>query len=204
MPGNIAKELFNFVNSPKHSKLLTFEECELLCTIKKKTFKYNCTNDMALPSYSHLPLPFQCTDTVLVTALILTSGGKGQVIHHRLRVDFSHSLSVSLEVSDPFSSSSEKSEKALVLLTPFPWHREIRVVLFSIGSVCVELSRSLLEAEYSATLSTSPLTSHTYRILSIRKLFSTELISYVNSLRLIKRLVHQKLTSIFNHSKNRG
>ena len=109
MPGNIAKELFNFVNSPKHSKLLTFEECELLCTIKKKTFKYNCTNDMALPSYSHLPLPFQCTDTVLVTALILTSGGKGQVIHHRLRVDFSHSLSVSLEVSDPFSSSSEKS-----------------------------------------------------------------------------------------------
>ena len=64
---------------------------------------------MALPSYSHLPLPFQCTDTVLVTALILTSGGKGQVIHHRLRVDFSHSLSVSLEVSDPFSSASEKS-----------------------------------------------------------------------------------------------
>ena len=109
MPGNIAKELFNFVNSPKHSKLLTFEECELLCTIKKKAFKYNCTNDMALPSYSHLPLPFQCTDTVLVTALILTSGGKGQVIPHRLRVDFSHSLSVSLEVSFPFSSSSEKS-----------------------------------------------------------------------------------------------
>ena len=62
MPGNIAKELFNFVNSPKHSKLLTFEECELLCTIKKKTFKYNCTNDMALISYFHLPRPFQCTD----------------------------------------------------------------------------------------------------------------------------------------------
>ena len=35
---------------------------------------------MALPSYSHLPLPFQCTDTVLVNALILTSGGKGHVI----------------------------------------------------------------------------------------------------------------------------
>ena len=110
MPGNIAKELFNFVNSPKHSKLLTFEECELLCSIKKKTFKYNCTNDMALPSYSHLPLPFQCTDTVLVTALILTSGGKGHAIHHRSCVDFSHSLSVSLEVSDPFCSSSEKSQ----------------------------------------------------------------------------------------------
>lgn len=59
---------------------------------------------MALPSYSYLPRPFQCTDTVLVTALILTSGGKGQVIHHRLCVDFSHSFSVSLEVSDPFCS----------------------------------------------------------------------------------------------------
>ena len=64
---------------------------------------------MALASYSHLPLPFQCTDTVLVTALILTSGGKGQVIQHLSCVDFSHSLLL-LEVSDPFCSSSEKSQ----------------------------------------------------------------------------------------------
>ena len=49
---------------------------------------------MALASYSHLPLPFQCTDTLLVTALILTWGGKGHVIHHRSCVDFSHSLSM--------------------------------------------------------------------------------------------------------------
>ena len=62
---------------------------------------------MALASYSHLPLPFQCTDTVLVTALILTSGGKGHVIQHRSCVDFSHSLLL-LEISDPFCSSSEK------------------------------------------------------------------------------------------------
>ena len=64
---------------------------------------------MALTSYSHLPLPFQCTDTVLVTALILTSGGEGQVIQHLSCVDFSHSLLL-LEVSDRFYSSSEKSQ----------------------------------------------------------------------------------------------
>ena len=40
--------------------------------------------------------------TLLVNSLILTSGGKGQVIHIQLCVDFSHSFSVSLEVSDPF------------------------------------------------------------------------------------------------------
>ena len=109
MPGNIAKELFNFVNSPKHSKLLTFEECELLCTIKKNLF--NITVPMIW--YCHLTpicLVLFSALTVLVNALILTSGGKGQVIHHRLFFDFSHSLSVSLEVSDPFSSSSEKSQ----------------------------------------------------------------------------------------------
>ena len=66
---------------------------------------------MALPSYSHLPLPFLCTDTVLVTALILKSGGKGHVIQHRSCVDFSHSLSRSLEVSDPFCSLARNLSK---------------------------------------------------------------------------------------------
>ena len=49
--------------------------------------------------------------TLLVNALILTSGGKGQVIHHRLCVDFSHSLSVSPEVSDPFCSLARNLSK---------------------------------------------------------------------------------------------